>query len=168
MKKFLLALFFLLSLMQSFAQTDSTQPPYKRFPTFPPAKLLNIDSTTYFSKSDLPRKKPVMLMIFSPTCEHCQHETEEIIKNMDRFKNIHIVMATHLPYDSMMAFRQRYGLAQYKNITVVQDNKYFLPVFYMISNLPYMALYNKKGKLITTFEGSQKIETLLTAFEMNK
>jgi nitrate reductase NapAB chaperone NapD len=104
-------------------------------------------------------------MIFSPACEHCKHETEEIIKNMEQFKDIHIVMATTMPYDSMMSFRHRYGLAQYSNITVVQDNKFFLPVFYMISNLPFIALYDKKGKLITVFNGSQKIETLLAAFQ---
>jgi thioredoxin-related protein len=165
MKKHLLALVFLLSLLEGSAQNDSMQPPYKRFPSFPPVKLLNIDSITYFSKKDLPKKKPVMLIIFNPVCTHCQHETQEITKHMDRFKDIHIVMATTMPYDSMMSFRQRYGLAQYSNITVVQDTKFFLPVFYMISNLPFIALYNKKGKLITTFEGSVKVETLLDAFE---
>jgi thioredoxin-related protein len=165
MKTLLSTLFFLSIAWQASAQLDSTQPPYKRFPTFPPATMLNVDSTTYFTKQDLPKKKPVMLMVFSPACEHCKHETEEIIKNMDQFKNIHIVMATTMPFDSMMSFRKRYGLAEYKNITVVQDNKYFLPVFYMMSNLPYIALYDKKGKLINTFEGSQKIETLLAAFQ---
>ena len=35
-----------------------------------------------------------MLMVFSPDCEHCQHETEEIIKNIDQFKKYQIVMAT--------------------------------------------------------------------------
>jgi len=33
-----------------------------------------------------------------------------------------------------------------------------------VHNLPYMALYDKKGNLITTFEGTQKVDTLLNAF----
>ena len=49
-------------------------------------------------------------MMFNPQCEHCQHETEELIKNIDKFKNIQIVMATSMPFDSMLVFRERYQL----------------------------------------------------------
>ena len=99
-----------------------------------------------------------MLMIFSPMCEHCKQETEEMIKNIDKFKNSVIVMATMMPYDSMMSFRVKYKLADYENIIVGQDTQFFLPVYYMISNLPFLAFYDKKGKLISVFEGSMSIE----------
>ncbi len=62
------------------------------------------DSTSYFTKEDLPKKSAVMLMLFNPQCDHCQHETEEIIKNIDRFKNIQIVMTTSMPFDAMKEF----------------------------------------------------------------
>ena len=62
------------------AQKDSTQPAYKRFPSIPPFKILLTDSSTYFTKNDLPKKTPVMIMIFNPPCEHCQHETAELSK----------------------------------------------------------------------------------------
>lgn len=143
------------------AQSDSTKAPYLRFPNFPPVKLLLPDSTSYFTKNDLPKKSAVMMMLFNPQCEHCQNETEAITKNIDKFKGIQIVMATFMPFDSMMAFREKYKLAQFENITIAWDAHYFLPTYYMISNLPFLAFYNKKKELISVFEGSMSIENML-------
>jgi hypothetical protein len=64
----------------------------------------------------------------------------------------------------MIAFYKRYKLANYNNIVVAQDTQYFLPVFYMVSNLPYLALYNKKGELIRTFEGAVPIHEVIEEF----
>ncbi len=161
MKKYVL-LFSLLALAKTgFTQVDSTTAPYLRFPNFPPVKLLKPDSTSYFTKDELPKKLAVMLVLFNPQCDHCQHETEEIIKNIDRFKNIQIVMATSMPFISMKEFMEKYKLAAYKNITVAQDTHYFLPSYYMIKNLPFLAFYNKKKELISVFEGSMPIEKAL-------
>ncbi len=140
-----------------FAQGDSTRAPYLRFPNFPPVKLLMPDSASYFTKNDLSKKSAVMLMLFNPQCDHCQHETEEIIKNIDQFKNIQIIMATSMPFISMKEFMEKNKLSDYKNITVVQDTHYFLPSYYMIRNLPFLAFYNKKKELISVFEGSMPI-----------
>jgi thioredoxin-related protein len=141
------------------------EPPYKRFPVVPPFKLLEADSVTIFSKTDLKKKKPLLLMLFSPTCEHCQHETEELLKNIGAFKKVQIVMATTMDFTLMKEFYERYQLAKYDNIRVGRDFQTTLPSFFMISNLPYLAMYDKKGKLITTFEGAAKIEDLINAFE---
>jgi hypothetical protein len=160
-KKYLLLFILVIAGIAGHSQNDSIQPPYKRFPTYPPVKLLLPDSTTYFTKDDLTKRSAVMLMIFNPTCEHCQHETEEIIKHMDEFKNFQIVMATMMPFDSMMSFRRKYKLTQYDNIVLGQDTHFFLPSFYMISYMPFLAFYNKKKELISVFEGTMPIEKAL-------
>ena len=166
MKKQIISLGLLLSGLTGFTQTDSIQAPYKRFPGFPPVQLLLADSNSLFTKNDLAKKKAVMLMIFNPACEHCQHETEEIIKNIDQFKNIQIIMATMMPLGNMKAFIETYKLAQYKNIVVSQDIHFFLPAYFMINTLPFLAFYNKKKELISVFEGSMSIENALK--ELNK
>jgi thiol-disulfide isomerase/thioredoxin len=161
MKKCLLLCTLTLIILPGYSQNDSTLAPYKRFPSFPPVTLLLPDSVQHHIKDELPKKLPVMLMIFNPTCEHCQHETEEIIKHISQFKGKQIVMATMMPYDSMMAFRERYKLAQFNNIIVAQDPHFFLPPYYMINSLPFLAFYNKKKELISVFEGSMPIEKAL-------
>ncbi|HEY2720978.1 MAG TPA: thioredoxin fold domain-containing protein [Chitinophagaceae bacterium] len=147
-----------------FSQQD-TIPPYKRFPTIPPFKILKLDSSSYFTKNDLKKNEPVLIILFNPDCEHCKHETEEIIKNIDQFKDIQIVMATMMTFDAMKLFYEKYDLQRFDNIHVGQDIQYTLPSFYQIRFMPYLAMYDKKGKLLTTFEGAMKIEDLLNAFK---
>ena len=150
-----------------FAQTDSTAAPlpaYKSFPELPPLKLLLTDSTTWYTKDDIPKKKQTLIIIFSPECEHCQHETEALIAHINDFKNIQILMSTTLPFSEMKEFYNHYELGRYKNIVVGKDISYLLPVFYNIRMLPFMAFYDKKGTLIDVFEGSLPIEKVLEKF----
>ncbi|MCC7401783.1 MAG: thioredoxin [Chitinophagaceae bacterium] len=165
MKKQLLLAIAVFLTLASFGQNNSTNlPAYKRFPTLPPVKLLLTDSVRQFSKENFSKKNPVLIILFNPDCEHCQKETEELLDSIGHFKNIQIVMATMMPFDKMITFYKHYKLANYSNIIVGQDTKYFLPTFYMVSNLPYLALYTKRGDLITTFEGAVPIHTILQEF----
>jgi len=163
--KFFLCLVFVSFGLVSFGQKDPIEPAYKRFPTVPALQLLLSDSTTKYTKENLPKKKPVLIILFSPDCEHCQHEAEQIVANKENLKNIQIVMATTYPIYKMKAFSEQYGLSQMENVVVARDPFYILPSFYEIRNLPYMALYDKKGKLLQTFEGSVGIDKILAAFQ---
>ncbi|MES1220865.1 MAG: thioredoxin [Bacteroidota bacterium] len=164
MMRFFFLLICLSISISGFSQYDPT-PPYQRFPTYPPVNLLMTDSATLFTKKDLPKKTPVLLIIFNPECDHCQHETTELIKNINSFKKVKIVMATVRPIADIKPFVVKYKLAQYSNITVGKDFQFFLPGFYMINNLPYLAMYDKQGKLISTFEGTMKMTDLIKVFE---
>ena len=159
MKKFAFTLFTVATFFSSMAQSDSVQlAPYKRFPAIPPFKLLLTDSSTHFTKEDLANKKPVMVMLFSPDCEHCKHETEEIIKNIDAFKKVQIILSTTLPFDKMVDYYNHYELKRFDNIIVGKDVSYFFPVFYDIHNLPFLAFYNKKKELISVYSGALPID----------
>ncbi|MEO6612008.1 MAG: redoxin domain-containing protein [Chitinophagaceae bacterium] len=151
--------------LSGFSQADSILAPYKKFPFFPPVKLLLPDSSSFYTRDDLPKKKPVMLMLFNPQCEHCRHETEELTKNIAQFKDIHILMITSMPFDSMLVFREKYQLAKYENIVVAQDPNYFLVTYYMLHNLPFLAFYDKKKQLISVFEGSLPMSSILGIFK---
>ncbi|PZR28233.1 MAG: hypothetical protein DI535_07455 [Citrobacter freundii] len=142
------------------AQVDSTTPTYKRFPTVPPFQLLLVDSTS-FSKEKLNKKKATMIMLFSPECDHCKHETEELIKRINEFKDVQIIMATPLPFDQMKEYYKHYGLAKYSNIKMGRDARFMLPVFFNIKSFPFLAFYNKKQELISVFEGSMPMDQVL-------
>jgi hypothetical protein len=142
------------------AQAD-TIPPYKKTTNFPAVRLLLPDSVSYYTKSNLDKKSAVMLMLFNPQCEHCQHETEVLVKNIDRFKKIEILMVTSMPFDSMTNFIAKYNLAKYKNIVVARDENYTLISFFRIRFLPAIALYNKNKEFQTLFEGSMNIDEAL-------
>src|SRR5215510_15736602 len=122
-------LFFILFCCISLSALAQTQPdpPYKRFPTVPPLKLLLTDSSTIFTEKDLKKNTPLFVILFSPDCEHCQKETEELIDKIDSFKNIQIVMATFLPVDKMKTFYDNYKLNRFSNIIVGYDIQHILP-----------------------------------------
>ncbi len=148
----------------SFAQVDST-PPFKRYPNLPPLQLLLGDSTTKYTKKDIPERKPVLLMLFSPDCSHCQHTAEEMVQKKDELKNIHIIMVTLHSINEMNAFAEKYGLKQLPNVTIGKDIYYIMPSFYAVKNLPYLAFYDKKGKLILGFEGSMPLDKIIDTFK---
>lgn len=154
-----------LSVFCTYAQQTATKAPYLRFPTLPPLQLLLGDSTTKYTRNDLPAKKQVLVMIFSPDCSHCQHTAEEMVQNREKLKNLFIVMATLHPLWQMNEFVEKYKLKQIPGLVVGKDVNYILPSFYGIRNLPYLAFYNKKGALITGFEGSMPLEKILATFE---
>jgi thioredoxin-related protein len=168
MKYTLILLMTVLSVGAFAQEAAKPEPPYKRFPTLPPLQLLLGDSTTKFTKDNLPKKKPVLLMVFSPDCEHCQHETEEMVANKDKFKDIQVVMATFFPIYRMNKFAEDYKVKELPNVVIGHDQHFLLPPFYDIRNFPFLALYNKNGDLINTFEGSLGLDKILQIFKDNQ
>lgn len=163
MKRWIFSFVILLISTISFAQSDSVQAAYLRFPTIPPFTLLKVDSTE-LTRNDIHKNRQTMIMYFSPECSHCQHQTEDMLAEMDKLKNTEIIMATYEKFEDMTAFYEKYHIAKYPNIKMGRDTKFFFVPFYRMKNLPYMALYDKKGNLITTFEGNHKIDKLVNAF----
>lgn len=151
-----------------FSQTDTTQAPYQRFPQVPPFQLLLGDSATFYKKEDLPKGKPVLLMIFSPECSHCQHTAEELVQYKNELKNIQIILATLHPIAQMNAFAATYGLDALPNVVLGKDVYFILPSFYNLHNLPYMAFYNAKGRLIRGIEGALPMDRVIALFKEAK
>ena len=146
------------------AQADKPAAPYLRYPTIPPFTLMKVDSST-FTKNSIAKNKKTLIVYFSPECDHCRHQTDSILAKIDMLKNIQILMATYQPFEEMKEFYKKYRLSRYQNISIGRDVNFFFPPFYKITNLPYLILYNEKGKLVTTFEGITRIDTVLQAFK---
>jgi thiol-disulfide isomerase/thioredoxin len=147
----------------SFSQADTSQPVYLRFPTIPQFSIYKASDSTVFTREDLQKRKPVVFMLFSPDCEHCQHETEQLIANIDKFKDAQIVMVDYLPYEEMAKFYSNYKIANYPNIIMGRDAKYYLPLFFDIKSLPAIYVYDKKGKFKQAFSGSVKVDKIAAA-----
>ena len=147
-----------------FAQLDTMRPPYQRYPTVPSLLLILEDSVTKYTKADLPKNKPLLIMVFSPDCEHCKQEAKQIAARKEELQHIHIVMATPYPIYRMKEFAANSGLSEMKNVVMAKDHYYLLPPFFDIRNYPFMAFYSKKGDLITTLEGAS-VDKILSTFK---
>lgn len=138
-------------------------PAFKKNPVVPALYLVQVDSST-FTKENL-KQQPTLIMYFSPTCDHCQHQWEDMVKNKEALKDIQIIMATYQPFEEMEEFYKKEKIASYPNIKMGRDEKFGLPGFFRMKSLPFQALYDRHGKLITTFDGNVQIEKLLEAFK---
>lgn len=146
----------------SFAQEKTEETPvYLRFPTIPQFKLAKAADSTLFTRDDLKKKVNTLFFLFSPDCNHCQHETEEIIKNIKKFKNAQIVMITYFPWDQMMPYYNHYKIANYPQITMARDNNYYFPAFFNMKTFPSTYLYDKKGDFKKAFEGAVNIQDII-------
>jgi thioredoxin-related protein len=166
MKSFLLFLIFIGITASASAAVDSI-PAHLKGLRIPDFKLLLVDSVTNFYTENLDPEKNTLIMMFSPDCDHCQHQTEDIIKNMDAFKNTQIVMNTILPFSQLKEFYETYQLHRFKNIIMGRDVLFFFSPYYRAQFTPYLALYNKKGELLYTNDGQVKIETLIAQLPKN-
>ncbi len=144
------------------AQTD-TSALYLRFPTIPPFKIIRVPDSTRFTKDDLSKKKPTLIMVFSPDCEHCQHMTKELVANIKLFKKAQIVMTSPLEFGYIKKFYEEYGIADCPVITMGRDPSYMLGTFYKVRSFPKIYLYDKKGNFVMSFEGSVPVERIAEA-----
>ena len=74
-------------------------------------------------------------------------------------------MATFQPFEEMKSFYNYYRIQDHSNILMGRDEKYMFPPFYRMQSLPFLALYDKKGQFIKRFEGNQKADSILLAFQ---
>ena len=162
MKNWLLFSLAFLLFSPSFSQSEL--PPYKLNRKLPSFEIETVNNGV-FTTSSLKKNTPVLIMFFSPGCEHCIHQFEAMKKRISEFKKYQIVMATYQPIEELAEFNKKYQIAKYPNIVTGRDTKYFFPPFYEIANFPYLAFYDKNGKLITTYEGNLTVDNMLKKFK---
>jgi thioredoxin-related protein len=164
MKKIALAVCALLITLSVLAQQN---PPAEKTnsPIIPVFHVLKVDSSGYFTNNDLKKHRETIIMYFSPECDHCKHQTKDLLESMDQFKNVEILMASYFSLKEIKEFYEKFEIAKYPNIKMGRDEQYKIPPNYNMHSFPFLALYDKKGKLVATFEGNQKPATLLDALK---
>lgn len=156
---FLFTGFAALALAQDVAP-DTTRPLYRQYPVIPAFSLRRVPDSALIQKSVLPKKKPVLVMLFSPDCDHCQQALDDLKAHITKFKKTEILLVSHLKFDLLVAYYQKHQLQQFPNIIMARDGSYLLGTFYQLKNYPSFFLYNKRGELIDAFEGSVPIEKI--------
>lgn len=145
----------------SFAQTDVA--PYKQSKKLPDFEIETVGKGT-FKTAQLKKNTPVIIMFFSPGCDHCIHQFESMKKRIKDFKDYQIVMPTYQPIEELAEFNKKYQLQNFPNIITGRDVNYFFPPFYEITNFPYLAFYDKSGKLISAHTGNMTVDEMLKNF----
>ena len=60
----------------------------------------------------------------------------------------------------IQSFADTYKMLHVKNLVIGRDPKYYVPSYYRVKFTPYVAVYNKEGRLLQTFDGGTDPDTL--------
>jgi len=130
----------------------------KKLPRF---KILSIDSATCLSSENIPAGKASVFFYFDPECEHCQKETDSIIKNKEKLKNVQFYFLSNSTAREVSNFYNYYGLASLKNVFVGMDYEYSFFNVFLPPSIPYMAIYNSDKRLSKVYYGAADIASLI-------
>jgi cytochrome oxidase Cu insertion factor (SCO1/SenC/PrrC family) len=161
---FFLCLCCLPALLSAQSQTSATaadkdKPPYLQFP-FIPAFPLTLPDGHIITKNDLKKNTQTIVFIFSVDCDHCKHLTEEVLKNIDKFKKTQILMITPFKPEQMKEYYDTYKIKDYPNIVMTSEPTRQIMYYYNLHYFPGLFVYNKKQQFVKGFEGTVKLEQL--------
>ncbi len=157
MKQFFLSILALVAITGcSLAQNQD-----QRIQNLPMYRILNTDSVNVTTAS-LKKGKPVMIVYFSPDCSHCQHLMYELKPKLKELSGVQIVMITFVQYKMIKEFYRNFGLAAYPNITVgTEGYTYEMQKYFDVKTTPYIAIYDKHGKLVKAYEKAPDVKELV-------
>lgn len=162
MSKWLLILVAFFSLKTGFSQEQLA--PYVKNPRIPSFRLETV-SHGEFKTEKLKKNVPTIIIFFSPSCEHCVHQMDAMMKRPADLKKFQVVMATYQPIEELAEFDKKYQLTKHPNFITGRDVDYFLPPFYQVANFPHFVYYDKSGKLIGSSEGNISVDDILKRFK---
>jgi thiol-disulfide isomerase/thioredoxin len=134
----------------------------------PPFKMLLTNGKTFTSKN-LPQCKPVIIIYFSPDCEHCQTLMNAFFKKVNDFKNTEVVMVTFRPLSEVAGFEKTYRTYKYSNIIVgTEVPVFFFKMYFNLMKTPFTVLYDKQGQYRYSYREETPIDDLQMRLRMLK
>src|SRR4051812_31730937 len=88
--------------------------------SLPPFKMVLSDGSL-FTPDRIPRNKPLILIYFSPDCDHCRVLMNEFFRRVKDFKQAEVVMITFKPLNEVNRFISEFNVNQFHNITVGRE-----------------------------------------------
>lgn len=120
-----------------------------------------VASNKLVTKKDLANDANLLVMMFNPTCEHCQEETELFKKNIYAFKKTQLILvAAPVMKDYMEFFENVVRVKEYPTVQVSLDSCKFIDRAFTYQSLPQINIYDKERKLIKMFSGDTPMDSL--------
>lgn len=129
--------------------------------TFPPFKMM-LSSGRFFSAQELTPGKPVILIYFSPGCDHCEQLMGAFFRKIDAFQHVEVVMVTFKPLSEVSRFEKAYQTFKYPNVKVgTEGETFYLRSYYRLDRTPFMALYDKRQALVYSYRKETPVDDLI-------
>ncbi len=150
---FALALFMVYSIIEKTASKKVIQNKIQSVPAG--VGLFTLDS----SRFTFPTAKPVVLLLFNSTCEHCQYEIAQIKDKITDFNQVELVFLSSEPIAVIKQVAASFTPTA--NVIFVKINPEDVYENFGTVRFPTILIYNAGGKLVKDFKGETKIEAIL-------
>jgi thiol-disulfide isomerase/thioredoxin len=135
---------------------------FSQKPLLPNFKITQSNGN-FFTNQDVEAGKPLLIVYFSPECDHCQVFMKTFFKSADDFKNTQVLFITYLPLDRLIKFGSEYPLNKYKNIVAGTEGMSFVVRnYYEIKEMPFAVVYNKNGTLVGKYEREIPLDKIIS------
>lgn len=115
------------------------------------------------NNGSLQKSKSTVFIYFNTGCEHCQYETEQILKNEKQLHHSQVLMISRQPARELMAFDTAHELSSYPFIRLLRDSANSFHETFGTAMVPSIFIYNREQKLVKKYLGETKIENLIQA-----
>lgn len=123
--------------------------------------LLTLDSSRFeLTQSQL--KQSLLLIVFNPTCDHCQAEAKEITSNIEKLKDVTILMIASVQLKDIHDFSIQYGMSELENVHFAYTSPLYGYQFFGGIQLPHLRLYDHELKMIKSFSGSTSVADIVS------
>jgi thioredoxin-related protein len=128
----------------------------------PPIMVFTTDGNRITEK-DVKNDANLFVMLFNPTCSHCEEMTKQLERNIKLFNNSKLLLVCpHLTEPYLKDFTTRYHTKDYyPTMTVAVDSiLHLVDKTYTYQSIPQISIYDKDRKLIKRFNGDIAIDSL--------
>lgn len=128
--------------------------------SLPPFRIISKDSKDI--SGQLVNGNNLMVIMFNPTCEHCEEQTRLLMKHVFLFKKSKVLMLAapmmtpHLEYFEAVVKFSEYP----STFTVSIDSADVLHKLFNYKDLPQINIYNGQQQLLRTFNGLTPLDSL--------
>lgn len=114
-----------------------------------------------YTTKNLPADKNTLVMMYNPTCGHCQEETILFKNNKDVFKKTEILLVADTAMKEYIDFfHTTTKVFDNPELKMMIDNCEFIKKTFKYQSLPQLNIYDKNRKLIKIFYGDTPIDSL--------
>jgi len=116
---------------------------------------------SHLTEKDIKCEGNLLVMMFNPTCGHCEDQTERMTRNISLFnKSKMVLMAKENMSEYLPNFVKNHHIGNYFPIYLGVDKGGFMDKTFLYSALPQINIYSPDHKLIRSFAGEVPIDTL--------
>jgi peroxiredoxin len=101
-----------------------------------------------------------VIILFTPDCDHCEREADDIGKHLDLFKDYTLYFVASQNADIIKGFAVKHGINDKPNIVFAQAA--IVPVVTLLepTSMPTIFIYDSKGMLVKRFDGETDVEDI--------